>query len=320
MTECICKEWYLNGLGTGRDEMAAVMLIVSLVLDEIGFPKYSSVKSKRTFSDHCKMGMLVLKEHLQRSYRDLCHILGSMPGVMAAGETDRIPDQSTLRKFSARLPPDLLDRVIGETARLLCGPGVTGAFDATGYSMSNASRHYVKRVKQTGSEVTAVKNYAKSTFFGDTKSMAIIACEVSGSNVADVNLAIPVMKKAKATGVNITAALGDKGYDSERIHEEGREVLGPDVAIWIPVRIAEPRSQKSANKWAPGGRWRKVMYRTIDESPYRYRAMIETINSMVKRKMGDTVYGKKTETVEREIKFTVIAHNVRLLLESGWVI
>jgi len=320
MTECTCKEWYLNDLGTKQDVLASVMVIASLTLDEVGFPKYSSVKSKRTFSDHCKTGLLILKELLSLSYRDLCWMLPSMPGVMAAGEMKSVPDPSTLRKFSTRMPPDVLDRMTGEIARLLCGPDVIAAFDSTGYSMSCASRHYVKRMRQLGAVEAAVRDYAKVTIFGDVVSKAIISCGVFTSRTADVNTAVPVMNKAKETKVNISEAVADKGFDAEWLHREGRRILGGNVKIWIPARTCEPRSGRSASRWRPGGEYRKKMYETIKDSVYSYRAIIETINSMIKRKMGDTVYGKSMRTIEKEILFTVIAHNIRLLLTSGWVI
>jgi len=320
MTECTCREWYLKDLGAGKDEMASVMIVTSLILSEMGFPEYSSKKSKRTFSDHCKIGLLILKELMDVSYRDLSRRIWSMPGVMAAGTMKNVPDPSTLRKFAKRVQSDLLDEVIGETARMLCGPDVIAPMDATGMSMSNASKHYVKRLKKTGTVVKTVKNYAKVTFLGDVRSKAVISCDVVISNTADVKRAIPVLEKAKETEITIKNILADKGYDSEPLHREGRAIFGNDVDIWIPVRIQEPKSKRSADKWQPGGSYRKVMYRSIDGSPYSYRAIIETINSMIKRKMGDMVYGKTVFTVKKEIQFTVISHNMRLLLESGWVI
>jgi hypothetical protein len=310
----------LKDLGTGKDEMASVMVITSLILSEIGSPEYSSTKSKRTFSDHCKIGLLILKEWMDVSYRDLCRRLWSMPGVMTAGKMKSVPEPSTLRKFAKRVPSDLLDKVIAETARMLCGPDVIAPMDATGMSMSNASRHYVKRLKMIGTVVTTVKNYAKVTLLGDIGSKAVISCDVVISNTADVKRAIPVLKKAKDTEVAIKNILADKGYDSEQLHREGRAIFGNDIDIWIPVRMQEPKSKRSADKWQPGGTHRKIMYRSIDESPYSYRAIIETINSMIKRKMGDMIYGKTVFTVKKEVQFTVISHNMRLLLESGWVI
>ena len=166
MAELVCGEWYLNNLEVGRDVLAAVMVMTSRILDRLGYPAYSSSRSKRTISDHCKAGLLVIKEWLDVSYRDLCGILPSMPGVMAAGGIRRPPEHSTLCKFAARFPAHILEAVLGETARMLCGPGTVVPVDATGYTESSASRHFVKRMKQMGAVVMTVKDYAKVNLAG----------------------------------------------------------------------------------------------------------------------------------------------------------
>jgi len=319
MTDIVCREWYLNGLKAGKDHLAAVMEMTWLVLEHNGFPLFSSPKSKRTFSDRCKIGMLVLKELLDVSYRMLSRLLTSMPGVLEAGGTAKVPEQSTLRKFAARLDSRVLEEAVAETARLICGPGVILAVDATGFSESNASRHYVKRMKQMGAVETTVRDYAKVTLAGDVSSKAVASCVVSTSLTSDVKLFVPVLEKAKGTGIDVECVLGDKGYDSEALHEEGRRIFGSDTDIWIPPRKSEPLSIKSAGKHRPGGKHRKNAYENIGGSPYNLRCQIETVNSMIKRTTGDVVYGKSMMSIEKEILCTVLVHNLKLLLDSGLV-
>lgn len=62
-----------------------------------------------------------------------------------------------------------------------------------------------------------------------------------------------------------------------------------------------------------------MMYRGLDKATYALRCLVETVNSMVKRKMGDVVYGKTPAIMAKEIKFACIAHNTRLLIDSGLV-
>lgn len=61
------------------------------------------------------------------------------------------------------------------------------------------------------------------------------------------------------------------------------------------------------------------MYRGFDEDLHSYRSLVETVSPMIKRKMGDTVFGKTESSMAREMKFACIAHNVRLLIDSGSV-
>jgi hypothetical protein len=202
---------------------------------------------------------------------------------------------------------------------MMCGPDVILAVDGTGFSGSNASVHYVTRMKQMGATESKVKDHAKATLAGDVRSKAVVGCTVSNSNVSDKKLFVPVLEDARAAEINVCDVLGDKGYDWGFLHEEGRRIFGQSVGVWIPPREWEPKSAKCAHQHRPGGSYRKNMPDTIKESPYNLRSQVETINSMIKRTSGDRVYGKSMASIEKEILCAVIVHNLKLLLESGWV-
>jgi hypothetical protein len=59
------------------------------------------------------------------------------------------------------------------------------------------------------------------------------------------------------------------------------------------------------------------MRHNFDKGIYSRRSLVETVNSMVKRKMGDTVYGKSEASRHKEVLLRCIAHNLRRLFESG---
>lgn len=298
---------------------AAVVASTCLVLRKIGFPEFSSAKSKKTYSDHWKVGMLVLKEMLDLSYRDICGFLPSFGGVLAVGGINKIPDDSTLRKFAKRLDVRVLDMAIAETARKICGSGTVLAVDATGFSESNASRHYVMVLKRNCVESRPVKDFAKASLAVDVDTKAVVACDVATSRSGDVSRFLPLLNMVKESEIDVTAVLADKGYDAEYVHEGVKTILGQDVETAIPVRAFEPKSAKSASIARPSGKYRKIMYVSMDRTLYRFRVIVETVNSMIKRKMGDVVYGKSLDSMSKEIKLAVVAHNLRLLFSSGLV-
>ena len=302
-----------------KDYLAGLVVTVMAVLDHLELPEYFSKFSNRIFGDRWKFGLLVLKEFLDVSYEDLVKVLPSMRGVLEAGGAPRIPHKDTLRKFSGRLPEGMLDRAIGETARLLCGSDVVAAVDSTGFSESNASRHFVKRLKYFGTEDRVVRDYAKATFAADVKSLAIISCDVVDSHTHDVKRFAPVLESAGRTGVSISKVVADKGYDSEQAHKDARGILGAGIETVIPAREKEPKLARQACRTVPKGWFRRLMFHDLDKATYALRCLVETVNSMVKRKMGDIVYGKTLASVAREIRFACIAHNVRLLINSGLV-
>lgn len=293
--------------------VATVMEIAA----QTGYPEFISERSNRIYSDRWKFALLAVKEWLAFTYEKLSAQLSSFPEILRLGKTDRIPHEDTFRKFSKRTPKERIDKVIGEAARLLCGPDVVAAVDATGFSESNASRHYVKRLKHFGTVDSVVRDYAKATLVGDVKSKAIIACDVSPSRVHDIKRFEPVLRLAKDTEIGIVSILADKGYDSDFSHRISREIFGKNIDTQIPLREYEKTSRQPTtyNK----SKLRRDMKRRFDKSKYGFRSIIETINSMVKRKMGDTVRGKNMRSVASEIKFKCLAHNVRLLIDRGLV-
>ena len=319
-TEIETISWYLTDLNVNdKDYLAGLVVTVMMVMEHLAVPEYFSRFSNRIFGDRWKFGLLVLKEFLDVSYEDLVRFLPSMRGVLEAGGAPRIPHKDTLRKFSGRLPEGMLDRAIGETARLLCGSDVVAAVDSTGFSESNASRHFVKRLKQFGTVDSVVRDFAKATFVADVKSLAIISCDVVDSHTHDIKRFAPALESASRTGVNISKVVADKGYDSEQAHVDARGILGAGIETVIPARNKEPKLARQASRNIPKGWFRRQMFRNLDKTVYALRCLVETVNSMVKRTMGDIVYGKTLASMAREIRFACIAHNVRLLIDSGLV-
>ena len=88
---------------------------------------------------------------------------------------------------------------------------------------------------------------------------------------------------------------------------------------FIPARGYEPKSRRSAHKNYPHGWYRTRMFLDFDSGTYALRSLVETVNSMIKRKTGEIVFEKTLASMAREIKFACIAHNVRLLIDSGLV-
>ena len=272
-----------------KDYLAGLVVTVMKVMDHLELPEYFSRFSNRIFGDRWKFDLLVLKEFLDLSYEDLVKVLPSFSGVLKAGGASRIPHKDTLRNFSGRLPEGLLDMVIGETARLLCGTDVIAAVDSTGFSESNASRHFVKRLKYFGTEENVVRDFAKATLVADVKSFAVISCDVVDSHHADVKRFAPVLETASNSDMNISKVVADKGYDSEQAHTDARGILGPDIETVIPARNKEPKSARQASRNVPKGWFRRQMFQDFDKAVYALRCLVETVNSMVKRKMGDIV-------------------------------
>lgn len=86
-----------------------------MAFKDMGVPEFSSERSKRTYSDHSKIGLLIIWRYLELSYESFSNILWSLGGVMHVARIERPSEQTTLRKFSRRLDPRILDKVFGSS-------------------------------------------------------------------------------------------------------------------------------------------------------------------------------------------------------------
>ena len=289
------------------DKLAGVINTAMDALIGLGVPKYSSLKSKHTYSDHAEISLLILRQYLGVSYARLCDNLYSLKSVMRASGIGRIPHPSTLRKFANRVHNNILNDVLRVMSLMVNGNGMTVAVDATGFSCSNASRHFVKRLKEMGSYVSNVRDYVKTTLAVDTETLMVLACKTSISNVHDVKHIPEILDKLAHDKFDVKHVLADRGYDSENVHESIRARLGADTVI--PTRNNTEMTKHGIRK-SPHGRYRKQMSRSFPAEIYRRRCLVETVNSMIKRNMGDTVYGHNDNSRNVEVLCRCIAHNI----------
>ena len=311
---------YCRRFASNADRLAFIIKVVRNVLIGMGLPDRSSKYSNRVFDDHAKISLLVLRQYLKMSYEKFSETLGSMKGVMGSAGIDRVPEQTTLRKFSARLSENVLKRVIWHTANAVCLPDIVAAVDSTGFSCSNASGHYVKRLREItgkgemGYSETSVRGYSKTTLAVDTGSLMILSADVCFSDIPDVKRIPNIVDDLKDAGFSISYVVADKGYDSDDVHRCIRENLR--CGTMIPLRkMAEPaRLNCSKRRTKARGFFRGLMKLFFDPNIYKKRSMVETVNSMIKRNMSDVVHGHNDRMRCIEIICRCIAHNVMRMI------
>jgi Transposase DDE domain. len=300
---------------SGRDRIDQIIKVTDMVLEGLGIPKHSSEFSNRLYDDRLKIELLIVRQYLDISFRELCTILPSLRVW-----NGRCPDHSTLVKFSAKVGTMVLDRVLRSIAMMLCRTDMTVAVDSTGFSCSNASRHFVKRLKEMNKDKkityagSSVKGFSKTSLAVDTSSKMILACDCVDSDHADVKRMSYIVDDLVDGGFKIKYIVADKGYDAEYVHADIRERL--NAKAFIPIRKWE-QARIETSKVRTTGFNRGMMKFFFDKDVYDQRCQVETVNSMIKRKMGDTVYGKTELSRHKEILLRCIAHNIRRFMDAG---
>jgi hypothetical protein len=107
---------------------------------------------------------------------------------------------------------------------------------------------------------------------------------------------------------DVKTAVADGGYDSEANHQTARQDMG--VVSIIPPKIGRP------TKKLPLGYYRRQMKRRFkqkaDAKVYGQRAQSETVNSMMKRNLGENLRSIKPERQKQEMMLRAIVHNLML--------
>jgi Transposase DDE domain. len=295
------------------DILAAVMDETLAILKDIGHPEYGSARSKRTYSDHVKIGLLVIRQFVGGSYEDFIRFLPSIGGVLKVAGMRNIPDPSTLWKFAGRLDHDVLENVLQRLAKTCCSEDMIIAVDSTGFSLRNISRHMEKRVKEFGVRSEIKRDFVKTTFSVDTRSLMILSCDCVDSRNADVKRMEHAITSLMRGGFSVGCVVADKGYDAEYVHRDIHERLGAEA--FIPIRNMSEPARSGSSKIRTSGFHRGRMKFFFDKVRYNQRSKVETVNSMVKRKMGDVVNSRIPATSGAEVILRAIAHNFRRLLE-----
>jgi transposase len=224
---------------------------------------------------------LLMKESLKLSFRRISWLLEEFE--------IKVPTYSALCKSRKRIPLNLWNSLLTLTA------GVDHklvAIDGTGFSRTNPSFHYVKRIDRD----KPVKSFAKLSALFDIVKKKFTALRIRikpRHDMKDVNYlmkASPPMEKL----------LGDSAYDAESLHEK---------CYWKKIKLVVKPKKNARKGWA-----RKISRKDYCEKEYHQRSLIESGFGSLKRKYGGSVSGKKLVSVRAEVYCKAICHNLNLTL------
>jgi transposase len=250
-----------------------------------GVRPYRTPKSKRVFTQHEHLTVLVFKTMTRSSYEQLESLSSLLLG--------KTMDATTPCKAARRFGPRLLHRIL-----VACLPAVRGrivAIDSTGFSTSNRSPYYTHRIFADNP-----CGFVKVSLLVDTRTTAVLAAQIHIVPRHDVRDARRLALEAQGAK-HLTA---DKAYDAEWLHELLHE-LG--ITPHIPRR---ERVKK--------GFYRNKHAKTFREHIKRRRSLVETTNSIVKRRWGGHVTAQNIVMIRIEILLKLILHNLNICVKTTY--
>jgi predicted RNA binding protein YcfA (HicA-like mRNA interferase family) len=255
----------------------------------------------------------VLKEFFRTDYRGIMTILEDSSDLQTILELEEIPHYTTLQKAARRLTGKKpLDRLMDEIITIAIEtktmrPSVQlSAIDSTGFESHHVSSYFVRRRAkgETALQKTSYTRFPKAGIVMDCKSYMALAVLPSWGPSPDIlHWKDGIRETLKRIGINIL--LADAGYDSEESHRFAREDHG--IRTIIPNRIGRP------TKKLPSGKYRKIMATRFNKTLYGQRWQIETLNSVVKRRLGSFLRARSYWAQMREMRLRLFAHNVMVV-------
>jgi len=297
-----------NGENARQNKLVRIVRRQKRVLERARYPRRASKYANHIYSDRQHVILLALRQHLRKSYRDFCDMMDACTLVLEELGLKKAPHWTTLQKFSARAETMRLERlplVCLDDARLRV---LDLAVDSTGFSSTAASYYYTRTLElRTGERGRPrsrrpIRHHIKQTMAVETRRQLIAAVKFRYGPANDSPDFIPVLRKLRTARQSVRLVVADKGYDSERNHEYAWRSLGARAVM--PLRWGG-----TPGIWFKG-QYRRKQLKDFDAEAYHQRAIVETVHSVEKRKMGDIVLARGACQQHKELIFRAFAYNV----------
>ena len=130
------------------------------VFGEVRFPMHFSNFSKKMYGNFTHCFLLVYREKLNVSYRRFVEIANEN-NLQRMLCIKRVPHFTTLQKFLQKIDKSVFEKMVRACHKLLSLKDVEASVDGTGFSNTNPSHYYMKRV-----DGKKARNYTKTMFLG----------------------------------------------------------------------------------------------------------------------------------------------------------
>ena len=268
-------------------------LTVEELCQIVRFKNLKSAFSKRMYGNHKLMFMVLYKEKTQMSWNRFIEFAKEI-NLPRQLDIKKMPVKSTFIEFIKRTPKTMFEEFVKACRKLLNLKDVTAAIDGTGFSNTNPSHYYQKRID--GKEV---KNYTKTVFLSDINTKLILATETFSDHRHETTVFKPMVKQLIGC---LKTVLADKGYDSM----SNRKLCWKNgIEVHIPFRqytLARNEINRKSKK--------KMYTKRFDKTVYNQRALAETVNSAIKQTLGGFVRARSASNQQKTVTIKAITYNI----------
>jgi len=251
-------------------------------------PLYRSKYSKHTFTQPQLLAILCLMRYEDWTFRETEVRLQEHVELRRALGLKQAPDYTTFYRFMRRLSAERIQIALQEAAleTIKNGPAKRAVFavEATGLAPGAMSTFFINRKRDRG-EGLPWRFWLKWVVVVETKHQLLLAQIAKRGPYNDCALLRPLLDMAHQV-MPASLVLADAEFDSERNHKHIREVH--HMQSIIPAK----RGKKT---WKLKG-IRARMKNNFPAKKYSQRNLIETVFSVVKRKLSTRAPGRSLAT------------------------
>jgi hypothetical protein len=277
-----------------RESQYVVWVRMAYAMTKATLPTYRHRNSPKTYTQPQLVAAVLLGFYLDLGYRDLEEWLLASEAVCAVLELNQVPDHSTLCRAYGTLSEAQQRALNAWFLKQQAVETQVVAVDATGFSPTHASQHYVSRC---GRPMTT---FRKGFYIVDVERQYILGWREAQGPGGDAQYLNGLRRQAypyahKVGGCYRLALLADKGFDG--LQARPTDFIRPRRGQH-PIRRADRRLRADLTDMAHldgfmGRRW-----------------VIETVMSVMKRKSGESLRSHSRQRQRREIGMKALVYNL----------
>jgi hypothetical protein len=261
------------------------------------FPRYTCPKSPHRYSLPQRVACVLMKFYLDVSYRDAEEWLLASDQVQQVLELKQVPDYSTLIRTFGRLRQREWDQLLRTLLDGLKVEETAMSVDTTHFRLSQASAYFITR---SGRQY---REWVKGGYAVGVDSQLILGWR-SGRGIGyDQPYLEPLRRQARRygryhQGKRDWVLLGDMGFDGKTTRPDD---LIPPQRRNHPL-VAAPRQARQ-----------DLVDAARLDGFYGQRWKSETVNSVIKRKFGETIGSRSLRLQRREPLAKGLVYNLHVL-------
>ena len=259
-------------------------------------PRYSHPKSPHHFTQPQVVACVLLTFYLDLSYRDAEEWLLASEKVCQVLELAHVPDHSTLSRTFKKLRLSDLTAMKDELLQQMGVEEEVVAGDSTSFRLSPASAYYQTRRGQQ------FRDWVKGAYAVGVVSRLVLAWASGAGSQPDFHFLRPLKRQAAAYGRQRHGRrdwlfLGDAGFDAKGV---GALDIVPPIRRY--GKQTDPKRKARA----------ELVAAARLDGIYGQRWQVETVNSVVKRKFGDTIRSRSLRLQRREPMIKALVYNIHV--------